>query len=41
MIMTSIFEKTFGDFSEKKAWREMENRSKALPEDYHNAYKAM
>jgi DNA-binding ferritin-like protein (Dps family) len=39
--MMSILEKIFGDFSEKKAWREMENRAKALPEDYYNAYKAM
>nr|WP_282174241.1 DUF1048 domain-containing protein [Cytobacillus firmus] len=37
----SIFEKIFGDFSEKKAWREMENRAKSLPEDYYKAYKAM
>jgi len=39
--MMSMFEKIFGDFSEKKAWREMEKRAKALPEDYYNAYKAM
>ncbi|WP_346769940.1 DUF1048 domain-containing protein [Cytobacillus firmus] len=39
--MMSIFEKIFGDFSEKKAWREMENRAKSLPEDYGIAYKAM
>jgi len=37
----SILEKIFGDFSEKKAWREMENRAKALPKEYTNAYKAM
>ncbi|AEP00529.1 DUF1048 domain-containing protein [Heyndrickxia coagulans] len=37
----SILDKTFGDFNEKKAWREMEKRAKALPEDYYNAYKAM
>jgi len=37
----SIIEKIFGDFSEKKAWREMEKRAKALPEDYFHAYKAM
>ena len=37
----SIIEKIFGDFSEKKAWREMEKRTKGLPEDYFNAYKAM
>jgi DNA-binding ferritin-like protein (Dps family) len=39
--MMSIFEKIFGDFSEKKAWREMENRAKSLPEDYYKACKAM
>ncbi|KWZ81822.1 MULTISPECIES: DUF1048 domain-containing protein [Heyndrickxia] len=37
----SILDKFFGDFNEKKAWREMEKRAKALPEDYYNAYKAM
>jgi DNA-binding ferritin-like protein (Dps family) len=37
----SIFEKIFGVFSEKKEWREMENRAKTLPENYYNAYKAM
>jgi DNA-binding ferritin-like protein (Dps family) len=37
----SILDKIFGDFNEKKAWREMEKRAKALPEDYYNAYKAM
>ncbi|MGM0867453.1 MAG: DUF1048 domain-containing protein [Bacillota bacterium] len=37
----SIFAKIFGDFSKKKAWREMKNRAKALPKDYYNAYKAM
>lgn len=36
-----ILEKIFGNFSEKKEWREMEKRAKALPKDYHNAYKAM
>jgi len=37
----SILEKIIGDFNEKKRWREMEKRAKALPEDYYNAYKAM
>lgn len=39
--MMNLVEKIIGDFSEKKAWREMENRAKALPEDQYNAYKAM
>ncbi|WP_026695384.1 DUF1048 domain-containing protein [Peribacillus kribbensis] len=37
----SIFKKIFGDFSEKKTWREMESRAKSLPEEYYSAYKAM
>lgn len=34
----NIFKKIIGDFSDKREWRVMEARSKALPADYLFAY---
>ena len=36
--MNKIIEKIIGDLDEKKEWREIEKRAKALPEEYRNAY---
>ncbi|PLT27754.1 DUF1048 domain-containing protein [Peribacillus deserti] len=37
----NIFEKIIGSLDDKREWKEMEARAKALPSEYHNAYKAM
>ncbi|TGB02037.1 DUF1048 domain-containing protein [Halobacillus salinus] len=37
----SIFEKLTGSLDDKREWRAMEKRAKALPEDYFHAYKAI
>ncbi|MDQ0159465.1 DUF1048 domain-containing protein [Alkalibacillus salilacus] len=37
----SIFEKLVGSLNDKREWRAMEARAKALPHDYYNAYKAI
>ncbi|MGR9049830.1 DUF1048 domain-containing protein [Halobacillus faecis] len=37
----SIFEKIIGSLDDKREWRAMEARAKALPREYHNAYKAI
>lgn len=37
----SFFEKIVGSFDEKKEWRAIEARAKALPNDYANAFKAI
>ncbi|SFF57564.1 DNA-binding ferritin-like protein (Dps family) [Halobacillus alkaliphilus] len=37
----SIFEKITGSLADKREWRAMEARAKALPSDYYNAYKAI
>lgn len=37
----SLFEKIIGSLEDKKEWKAMEARAKALPSEYHNAYKAM
>ncbi|MGG3466353.1 DUF1048 domain-containing protein [Neobacillus pocheonensis] len=37
----SIFEKIIGSLDDKREWRAMEARAKALPSEYRNAYKAM
>ncbi|WP_078551645.1 DUF1048 domain-containing protein [Bacillus alkalicellulosilyticus] len=37
----SLFEKIIGSLEEKREWKAMEARAKALPKDYHNAYKAI
>ena len=37
----NLFEKMIGSLDDKREWREMENRAKALPREYHNAYKAI
>ncbi|MDQ1147732.1 DNA-binding ferritin-like protein (Dps family) [Bacillus sp. SORGH_AS 510] len=37
----NIFEKIIGSLDDKREWREMEARAKALPSEYHNAYKAI
>lgn len=36
--MRNILEKIIGDFEEKKVWKEMKTRVKALPEDYRTTY---
>lgn len=36
-----IFEKIIGSLEEKREWRAMEARAKALPSEYRNAYKAI
>lgn len=35
------FEKIVGSFDEKKEWRALEARAKALPHEYSSAYKAI
>jgi DNA-binding ferritin-like protein (Dps family) len=37
----NLIEKIIGNLEEKREWRAMEARAKALPSDYHKAYKAM
>ncbi|MGI8313868.1 DUF1048 domain-containing protein [Halobacillus mangrovi] len=37
----NIFEKIIGSLDDKREWRAMEARAKALPTEYHNAYKAI
>ncbi|SDO17014.1 DUF1048 domain-containing protein [Alkalicoccus daliensis] len=37
----SIFEKIIGNRKEKREWKAMEARAKALPLEYQNAYKAI
>ncbi|MDR4947764.1 DUF1048 domain-containing protein [Neobacillus cucumis] len=37
----NIFEKIIGSLDDKREWRAMEARAKALPSEYRNAYKAM
>lgn len=37
----SIFEKIIGSLEDKREWKEMEARAKALPVEYHYAYKAI
>lgn len=36
--MSNIIETIIGDFDEKKKYRAIEKRAKALPKDYANAY---
>jgi DNA-binding ferritin-like protein (Dps family) len=36
--MSKILEKIIGDFKEKKQWRAMKARAKALPNDYQVVY---
>lgn len=36
--MSGFLEKIIGDFEEKKEWREIKARAKALPSDYRTAY---
>lgn len=37
----SIFEKITGSLDEKRKWKAMEERAKALPSEYFNAYNAI
>ncbi|WP_026675271.1 DUF1048 domain-containing protein [Alkalihalobacterium bogoriense] len=37
----SLIEKIIGNFNDKREWKAMEARAKALPSEYHKAYKAM
>ncbi|KLV25491.1 DUF1048 domain-containing protein [Niallia circulans] len=37
----SIFEKIIGSLEEKREWKAMETRAKALPGEYNSAYKAI
>ncbi|WP_400245975.1 DUF1048 domain-containing protein [Niallia sp. JL1B1071] len=37
----SIFEKIIGSLKDKREWKAMEARAKALPSEYSNAYKAI
>ncbi|SHF32989.1 DNA-binding ferritin-like protein (Dps family) [Seinonella peptonophila] len=37
----NIFEKLIGSLDEKREWKAMEARAKALPSDYSKAYNAM
>ncbi|MBI0579690.1 DUF1048 domain-containing protein [Neobacillus cucumis] len=37
----NFFEKIIGSLDDKREWRAMEARAKALPSEYRNAYKAM
>lgn len=37
----SIFEKIIGNLEDKREWKALESRAKALPSDYHSAYNAM
>jgi len=36
--MTNILEKVTGEWGEKKRWRDLQKRVKALPDDYRAAY---
>lgn len=37
----SFIEKIIGSLDNKREWKAMEARAKALPKEYHNAYKAI
>ncbi|MFQ3544493.1 DUF1048 domain-containing protein [Halobacillus rhizosphaerae] len=37
----NIFEKMIGSLDDKREWRAMEARAKALPSEYHHAYKSI
>ena len=37
----NIFEKIIGSLDDKREWKAMEARAKALPSEYRNAYKAI
>ena len=37
----NIFEKIIGSLDDKREWRAMDARAKALPSEYYNAYKAI
>ncbi|WP_188455746.1 DUF1048 domain-containing protein [Virgibacillus oceani] len=37
----SIFEKIIGNLDDKREWKAMEARAKALPREYRNAYNAI
>jgi len=37
----NIFENIIGSLDDKREWREMDARAKALPSEYRNAYKAI
>lgn len=37
----SMFDKIIGSLDDKKEWKAMERRAKALPSEYHNAYNAI
>lgn len=37
----NIFEKVIGSLDDKREWKAMEARAKALPSEYRNAYKAI
>ncbi|ASK62360.1 hypothetical protein CFK37_09425 [Virgibacillus phasianinus] len=37
----SIFEKIIGNMDDKREWKSMEARAKALPSEYRNAYEAI
>ncbi|KHF41524.1 DUF1048 domain-containing protein [Halalkalibacter okhensis] len=37
----SFIEKIIGSLDEKREWKAMERRAKALPSEYHHAYKAI
>ncbi|WP_458415429.1 DUF1048 domain-containing protein [Schinkia sp. CFF1] len=37
----SIFEKIIGSLEDKREWKAMEERAKALPSEYRNAYDAI
>ncbi|WML40133.1 DUF1048 domain-containing protein [Neobacillus sp. OS1-2] len=37
----NIFEKIIGSLDDKREWKELESRAKALPSEYRNAYKAI
>ncbi|MDR0284124.1 MAG: DUF1048 domain-containing protein [Propionibacteriaceae bacterium] len=39
MTKKSLIEAVVGDLGEKKRWRALQRRIKALPGDYHTAYK--
>ena len=36
----TFFEKIIGSLDDKREWRAMEARAKALPSEYHNAYRS-
>jgi len=37
----SIFDKIIGSLEDEREWKKMEARAKALPVEYHHAYKAI